>query len=326
MEAGGELKYQETVRSVRLLGSRFFQDLQNKGSAGNGKLGERNKVYDVHMTADEEEDQEVHFAGTSEEEPSDEDILIYFLEFQDEDAIYISEFEDHIVEAVQESTLAPVYASYQEARMRLREKAKARGFFSSSSKGRGKSKGKKGGKNTSSFWDAQRRRPLAERIANSSCKLCGQKGHWRRECPRREELKTETTHFPPMDEINDLPEIVETIPDDAILYFEEDDTETQASRKCLEGRGESQRINSQEWCFTVSPKVMHALPFSTALARKLLTFDRTTRTAKSTLRRLSTDAGKQLRCFTQLKFLRRQPFASTSTLCEIINLMQLPPI
>ena len=116
VEAGGELKYQETVRSVILLGSRFFQDLQNKGSAGNGKLGERNKVYDVQMAADEEEDQEVHLAGTSEEEPSDEDILIYFLEFQDEDAIYISEFEDHIVEAVQESTLAPVYASYQEAR------------------------------------------------------------------------------------------------------------------------------------------------------------------------------------------------------------------
>ena len=214
VEAGGELKYQETVRSVRLLGSRFFQDLQNKGSAGNGKLGERNKVYDVHMTADEEEDQEVHFAGTPEE-PSDEDILIYFLEFQDEDAIYISEFEDHIVKAVQESTLAPVYASYQE----------------------GKSKGKKGGKNTSSSWDAQRRRPLAERIVNSSCKLCGQKWHWRRECPRREELKTETTHFTTMDEINDLPEIFETIPDDAILYFEEDDTETQARCKRQEGRG-----------------------------------------------------------------------------------------
>ena len=44
----------------------------------------------------------------------------------------------------------------------------------------------------------------------------------------------------------------------------------------------------------MSPKVMHALPFSTVLARKLLTFDRTTRTAKSTPRRLSTDAGKQI--------------------------------
>ena len=39
---------------------------------------------------------------------------------------------------------------------------------------------------------------------------------------------------------------------------------------------------------------MHALPFSTVLAGKLLTFDRTTRTAKSTPRRLSTDAGTQI--------------------------------
>ena len=107
VEAGGELKYRETVRAVRLLGSKFFHELQNKGSASGSKMGERSKVYDIHMAADDEDENEILFAGTGEEEPSDEDILIYFLEFQDDDAIYISEFEDHIIEAVQESTLAP---------------------------------------------------------------------------------------------------------------------------------------------------------------------------------------------------------------------------
>ena len=50
-------------------------------------------------------------------------------------------------------------------------------------------------------WDGSRRRTLAEKIANSTCKICGARGHWRRECPNnpdREDLghhKKEVTHL-----------------------------------------------------------------------------------------------------------------------------------
>ncbi|OLP91714.1 hypothetical protein AK812_SmicGene26557 [Symbiodinium microadriaticum] len=76
------------------------------------------------------------------EEPSDEDLLCYFLDINDEDATYITEFEDSIVDAIQGSELAPVYETYQEARQRLREKAKARGYWPA--KGRGKRFGQQG--------------------------------------------------------------------------------------------------------------------------------------------------------------------------------------
>ena len=93
------------------------------------------------MAADEDEESEAYLTSSGDDEPTDEDILCYFLEQNDIDALYISEFEDSIVEAVQESNLAPVYTSYQEARSRLRDKARSRGFFPvHSSKGKGKGK------------------------------------------------------------------------------------------------------------------------------------------------------------------------------------------
>ena len=78
---------------------------------------------------------------------------------------------------------------YQDARRRLSEKFRNRGFwptsqFSSSSKGKGyghgaksSSKGKRGG-----FPDRPRR-SLQERIMSTNCKACGRRGHWKAECP-----------------------------------------------------------------------------------------------------------------------------------------------
>ena len=64
----------------------------------------------------------------------------------DDDAIYVAELEDQIIEA---------------ARQRLRDKAKSLGL---------------------------------------ACKLCGAKGHWKRECPtRQEESRQEASHFTAID-------------------------------------------------------------------------------------------------------------------------------
>lgn len=68
---------------------------------------------------------------------------------------------------------------YVEARRRLTEKARSRGFWPI--KGKGGGKGKQKGK-TSPF---RARKTLAERIAQSDCRYCGARGHWRAECPKR---------------------------------------------------------------------------------------------------------------------------------------------
>ena len=278
VEAQGNLRYQETVKSIRLLGSRFFGELQGRGSSSSqGKTGERTKVYDAHMAADEDEESEAYLTASGDDEPTDEDILCYFLEQNDIDALYISEFEDSIVEAVQESNLAPVYTSYQEARSRLRDKARSRGFFPvHTSKGKGKGKARKGKAVSSS---EGRRRSLVERIANSSCKICGARGHWKRECPNnpdREEHahKKEVTHLTL--EV-DHPADTEMLLDygDSVPYeFDEMENEAEdrvGAKQAVKG---GQNLGSEHVCLMTTPKVMFKPSTGAFIASRLLMFDR----------------------------------------------------
>ena len=91
------------------------------------------------------------------------------------------QFEDSILEALHgDMELAACYNTYVDARKRLSDRNKNRGFWQApkgsfgSSKGKGKSKQK----GFSRF-----RKPLAQRILESECRRCGQKGHWKAECP-----------------------------------------------------------------------------------------------------------------------------------------------
>eukprot|EP00435_Cladocopium_sp_Y103_P018021 s1096_g4.t1 len=112
----------------------------------------------------------------------------------DEDAVFVNDFEEQILQACQESSeLASCFTAYQEARFRLKEKAKVRGFWPlSGQKGRGKTKSSYGKSKGNSMGKGSmgggqnvlnRRRSLADRIANSTCRRCGRPGHWKRECP-----------------------------------------------------------------------------------------------------------------------------------------------
>ena len=186
VDARGNLTYGDTVKAIRLLGSKFFGDLQNRHAAGSAKTSERTKVYDIHFTEDSAAEETFYSSVPAEEEFDDEELLCYFLEQNVEDAVYIAEFEDSIIDAIQESNLAPVYVSYQEARQKLQDKAKfkARAFWpsssASSSKGKHKEKGpgtKGKGYPSASAWGGGRGRTLADRIASSSCRLCGARGH-----------------------------------------------------------------------------------------------------------------------------------------------------
>ena len=86
--------------------------------------------------------------------------------------------------------LSSCFVTYQEARDRLKQRARGRGFWplrhGTNAKGRGKQGGKKGKEGFHATGGQNmmvKRRSLAERIANSTCRKCGQPGHWRRERP-----------------------------------------------------------------------------------------------------------------------------------------------
>eukprot|EP00435_Cladocopium_sp_Y103_P022395 s3236_g5.t1 len=173
VETEGNLSYSGARKSLRLLGSRFFHELQ--GGAKTNKY----RTYDVNAA----EVMEENAMMAAEPEPYDEESMVQLLnEAGDEDAAFILDFEETMIETIQDSPeLASCYHSYMEARTRLRERAKFRGFWGTSVPAKGK--GKKGkspmGKGSSSF----KPKSLAERIATSTCRRCGAVGHWKRECP-----------------------------------------------------------------------------------------------------------------------------------------------
>jgi len=186
MEKGGNLNYDDARQQIRLLGSRFFQELQS----GSGGRASKLKTYDINHVDEET-------ALWHDDEDEDEDTFIHTLaENGDEDACFVADFEEQILVACQESSqLAACFTTYQEARFRLKEKARNRGFWPpSANKGRGRGKGYGGkGKGSSAgekgaSWSTggnmfSRRKTLADRIANSNCRKCGRPGHWKRECP-----------------------------------------------------------------------------------------------------------------------------------------------
>ena len=159
VEANGDLTYPKVTTALKLLGSRFFQEVQT-GS----KQSSRNKTYDINFTQD---DNDVDWStGETELHPIYhaavmEDYAYDILQNEgDEDAMVISQFEDQVLETLQnDPEVSSCFNVYLEARKRLSEKIKHRGFWTPSKgyKGCGKGKGKP-------FFG---RRTLEQRIATS---------------------------------------------------------------------------------------------------------------------------------------------------------------
>ena len=179
MDSGGKLEYDKVVAALKLLGSRFFSELQTSG-----KSTTRTKTYETANVVDDEEP-----TGAANEEDSlfqdswdDEALLIS--EENEQDALVIQQFEDSLVDVLQnDPETAQCFYSYLEARKRITERNKNRGFWPVKGLG-GKGKGK-GKFSFSSKGMGKNRKPLAQRILESECRRCGQKGHWKAECPRR---------------------------------------------------------------------------------------------------------------------------------------------
>ena len=165
---GGKLESVKIEQAMRSLHTRIL----GAGGSGDGKK----KVYPVNYT--EEEPDEIHL--TQDDEADEEMVLQAMMDAGDEDAQVILDFEEQLVDVCQESPeLSLVFNAYAEARGRLRDKLKSRGFWPARGKGKGGKKGF-GGK---SF--GKKRQSLADRIASSHCRICGQRGHWKWECPKK---------------------------------------------------------------------------------------------------------------------------------------------
>ena len=181
VNGAGSLKVDRVQAAIRMLGAGFFQEMTS------GRKANRLKTYDNTILMAEEEDEDPNCL-VSEAMPDEEDLLDQLLQEGDEDAIMVAEFENTANEVLQEDAgLSSVFSAYTEARRKLSEKFRFRGFFPVT-KGKGKPGGKGSwkGKNNRFQGRDRDRKPLNQRILRSQCRRCLQFGHWKDECPLKQ--------------------------------------------------------------------------------------------------------------------------------------------
>ena len=160
----GVLEMCKVNAAVRMLGSGFFHDV-----TGAKKI--KGKIYDNHalIAEDVAESEQVLVA----EETFEEDFVDQLAAEGDDDAILVCEYESAMQDTIQEDEeLAQAYNAYTEARKRLSDRFKNRGFWPSSGSFKGKSKGFKG-KGKSSLKGS--RKSLQQRILESNCRIAAER-------------------------------------------------------------------------------------------------------------------------------------------------------
>lgn len=172
-------------QAIRMLGAGFFHDVT-------GQRRGKTKVYDPETAMITEDDGLMAESSESvynavEDTMSEGDVLETLIAEGDEDAIYIADFESAAGDVLQSDTeLASCYNTYLDARRKLAEKARHRGFWPSTggNKSKGKGRGFQSGKGKGiRFSGKGGKKSLQYRIMNSTCRRCGQTGHWKAECP-----------------------------------------------------------------------------------------------------------------------------------------------
>eukprot|EP00435_Cladocopium_sp_Y103_P026438 s424_g6.t1 len=134
----------------------------------------------------------------------------------DADALNVLSFEKDLEDMFQEvPDLHSALVSYQEARSKILERKKFRGFWPAA----GKSKGKSGGK-FQQYRKGGGKGNLLQRISRTFCKACGEKGHWKAECPNKTmaSASTDTANFVTHQEIH----VVNEADSAAQIIFEND--------------------------------------------------------------------------------------------------------
>ena len=178
----GDLSIDRVGSAIRMLGAGFFQDIT-------GMKRTKLKTYDqaTLMAESVDEDENPNDVYAAEDEMLNEDEMIdALLNEGDHDATFVSDFENAASEVIQnDEELAAAFNTYTEARKRLSEKFRYRGFWpvSQSGKTKGHAKGKVKGKFQKGH--SSSRKSLEQRILSSRCRICNKVGHWKAECPDR---------------------------------------------------------------------------------------------------------------------------------------------
>ena len=174
-EANASLSLDRVSRAIRMLGAGFFQEYA-------GIRRQKGRTYDhqVMLAEDEDEHHEASVHHTLDDDGLDEQAFMEQLAQEgDSDALLVGEYESAMSDTLQsDHELASCYNAYAEARYRLSERFRSKGFWPIKGKNKGgKSKGK-GGR-----FGGKDRKTLEQRILSSYCRKCGAKGHWKSECP-----------------------------------------------------------------------------------------------------------------------------------------------
>ena len=178
----GDLTVQKVSSAIRLLGAGFFHEVT-------GVKRTKLKTYDqATLAMDDVDDGDGDGTFAAEAEMINEDEMIEGLLAEgDDDAVFITDFENAASEVIQgDEELAAAFTSYTDARKRLNEKMRFRGFWpvSASGKSKGFQKGKVKGKFSKGHNSS--RKSLEQRILSSRCRICNKVGHWKAECPDRQ--------------------------------------------------------------------------------------------------------------------------------------------
>eukprot|EP00435_Cladocopium_sp_Y103_P039205 s1270_g10.t1 len=204
----GELTISRVSAAIRMLGASFFQEMTT------GKRPTKFKTYDqATLVAEEVEDHEPdQYAMTTESLEDDEHVVETLAQEGDDDATLVMDFESAAAELLQtDEEPAAAFTAYTDARRRLNEKVRSRGFWPVSQKG--KSKGSwKGVKGKFSKGHPSSRKSLQQRILESRCRLCNQVGHWKAECPNRRDSSGSNTRSAQAPAT-----VAETVPSDAAM-------------------------------------------------------------------------------------------------------------
>ena len=183
-EESGTLTMKRVHEAIRVLGASFFNEMT-------GRKATRTKIYDnttflTEATTDHAAVAETDMGTSLNDDQAEADFLEVLIQEGDQDALLIADFEAAAQETVQDDhELATAFSAYQQKLDIDWVKSFAAVDFSFPAKpfaGKGKGYGgKQFGKGKG--YDNRPKKTLQERIMSSTCRLCGVRGHWKAECP-----------------------------------------------------------------------------------------------------------------------------------------------
>eukprot|EP00435_Cladocopium_sp_Y103_P019549 s1700_g4.t1 len=188
----GELKLQGVEQAMRTLSTKV---LMSSGETKK-KIYPTNYVEPEDVPAGHDDEMSMHstyYTQVDDDEGVTNESLEQLVQAGDADALVVQQFEKDFEDMVQDvPDLHAALLTYQEARQRINDKKRSRGFWPSA---KGKSKGFNrdhgSGKGFRKGGPRGGKDELLARISRTHCKACGQIGHWKAECPNRRETPKE---------------------------------------------------------------------------------------------------------------------------------------